>query len=969
MIATEIDNANLTFCCMQEVRYRNTGKKIIRLKNGAKYVFIWSGNKKRRDAGVGFLIKDHPKIEISEPEVSNSRITAINMTIFGFKVRVVNAYSPTNIDGSENQKRDFYRLLQRTCTKTETNRKLIVAGDFNAQTSLVYKMCYFDGNKIIQDHNCNDNGERMKSFCRFNKFCMTQTFFDHPVEDRITWHSNDGKTKRIIDYVFLESFIQQYVTDCKVENSFDVDSDHRILITNLKTPTTKKTRWKEREEKKKVYIPDTQALNDEDIRTQFNDHAAAKLNDAAIIESTIELDDNLISALSSAAESTLPSKVKTRVRETWSEDDEFNTLLQQRKNYSFGSEDYKDLSKRIKKRIRHLRNEKLSREADNINMHYNQRQIEELYRSFKDDNSSFRNVKMKAKCDPVKITDHFKQHFNPNRTDEPPIELHEAPMFLENLKKINIEGINTSSPSKKELKDIMKKLKGGKSSNDVPIEFLKAAVERDEITTELERIYKSVWETKCIPSAWRHSKLITIWKGSSKGSSTDPTAYRGIQIGSTLCKIMIAIILKRLNSWYNKQLSDHQQGFRTGRGTADGIFAIKRLQQITKKMGISAYLLFVDLTAAFDTINRQWLFQTIYQRLPAESNKDLFKLLESIYKYTTTALAEDPDNIFEITSGVRQGGPESPCLYNLYMDYVMRIFIENAKKAGVKFIKLKYSIDSRATVPKPQLGLGNYGDFIFDWIGYADDVVLAFASIESLKNGLNILNETFRRFHLTINCSKTKSMILNHHGENYPETIASLNDFAIENIKTFLYLGSQIHYNQPTTGDEELNLRVDSAESKFYSLGKKFMNHKIKLTTRVKIFNALVRSRLTYGCQTWVLNNQQSERIRACYTTMLRKMIRGGFKRKPDEFSYIMTNAKILQLCKTTALNVFMDTQRRAYLAHVIRSDDISILKKLLFNNDQARVPGRYLCHWNSVLTRTGCSKHEFVQRAIDRKY
>ena len=120
---------------------------------------------------------------------------------------------------------------------------------------------------------------------------------------------------------------------------------------------------------------------------------------------------------------------------------------------------------------------------------------------------------------------------------------------------------------------------------------------------------------------------------------------------------MIAVILRRLNSWYNKQLSDHQQGFCTGRRTADRIFAIKRLQEITKKMGISAYLLFVDLTAAFDTINRQWMFQSIYQRLPAESNKNLFKLLESIYKYTTTALAEDPDNIFEITSGVRQGGP------------------------------------------------------------------------------------------------------------------------------------------------------------------------------------------------------------------------------------------------------------------------------------------------------------------------
>ena len=218
------------------------------------------------------------------------------------------------------------------------------------------------------------------------------------------------------------------------------------------------------------------------------------------------------------------------------------------------------------------------------------------------------------------------------------------------------------------------------------------------------------------------------------------------------------------------------------------------------------------------------MFQSIYKRLPAESNKNLFKLLESIYMHTTTALAEDPDNIFEITSGVRQGGPESPCLYNLYMGYVMRIFIEKAKRAGVKFMKLKYSIYSSATIPKSLIGLGNYGDCIFD-------VVLAFAADESLTKGLNLLNETFKRFHLTINCSKTKTMILNHRED--PDTITSLNDIIIGNLKAFFYLGSRIHYNQPSTGDEELNLRIDSAEIKFYSLCKKFMSHKINLTTRV----------------------------------------------------------------------------------------------------------------------------------------
>ena len=39
MIATEVDKANLAFCCMQEVRYRNAGMKKIRLKKWFKIHF------------------------------------------------------------------------------------------------------------------------------------------------------------------------------------------------------------------------------------------------------------------------------------------------------------------------------------------------------------------------------------------------------------------------------------------------------------------------------------------------------------------------------------------------------------------------------------------------------------------------------------------------------------------------------------------------------------------------------------------------------------------------------------------------------------------------------------------------------------------------------------------------------------------------------------------------------------------
>ena len=122
------------------------------------------------------------------------------------------------------------------------------------------------------------------------------------------------------------------------------------------------------------------------------------------------------------------------------------------------------------------------------------------------------------------------------------------------------------------------------------------------------KLYDLIWLTKKIPKRWGHSKLVTIWKGATKGKIDDPSAYRGIQIGSSFCKILVVIILERTRKWYEEQIMDQQQGFRSGRGTTEGIYIVKRLQQISHSTKKPIYSLFVDLSAAFDHINRDWLF-------------------------------------------------------------------------------------------------------------------------------------------------------------------------------------------------------------------------------------------------------------------------------------------------------------------------------------------------------------------------
>ena len=48
----------------------------------------------------------------------------------------------------------------------------------------------------------------------------------------------------MLDYILVEQYVQQYVEECYVGNDYDFESDHRVVITEMNTPRTKKARWK-----------------------------------------------------------------------------------------------------------------------------------------------------------------------------------------------------------------------------------------------------------------------------------------------------------------------------------------------------------------------------------------------------------------------------------------------------------------------------------------------------------------------------------------------------------------------------------------------------------------------------------------------------------------------------------------------------------------------------------------------------
>ena len=962
-VAKEVSNLGLSFCCLQEVRYRNTGKKLIQLDNGEQYKFFWSGPKARRIYGVGFIVRVDKEIVFKEPDVNDPRLMAMDITISGFNIRVVNAYAPTE-PSCESAKNSFYRILRKAAVKREKHHKIMILGDFNAKTSIACWKSQFDGTQLVYDNDCNDNGSRMKNFCRTNKLGIASTYFDYDTENRLTWYSPDKRTKRVNDYVLTEKFVQQYVTACIALPDRDFNSDHRILVTELNTPKTKKARFKERKTNSKPK-PNVKLLADCHYKKIFADNVEAELrrlpNNA---NSTDEKSKRILSAVNSAAVNCIPVQHKEcKEDEVWKNDAEFNNIIYRRQNTSTNSDAYKNLTKKLKNRIKFLRNMRIKQEASEINLFATNKEIERLYKKFKTNNTTFKNIKSTTKCEPATLTEHFSKHFDRETQKQPPAELDAPPNFIELMRSCQ-ENINVEPPTSDELITIIKKLKNGKAANDIPAEFIKAALSSKEFAAEILSLYVEIWNTLSIPKSWSHTKLVAIWKGSTKGKVEDPNAYRGLQIGSSLCKILVMIIISRMEKWYKEQLCDQQQGFRPDRGTTDGIYIAKRLQQISHKTKKPLYILFVDLTAAFDKIERRWLFQSIRQRIPG--SQKIVDILQTLYTHTTSALAETPEDIFELILGVRQGGPESPMLFNLYLDYVMRVFMEDCESKNIPYPKLLYRIPARASSSKrTRIGFNQV-----DWIGYADDLMLAFDSKRDLQKALNVMNATFERFSLKLNASKTKSMIFNFvESSEYPNSIAQLGETMIDNVKVFRYLGSDIQFDQPTTGDTEIEFRIDCAESKFYQHSKKFFNHNISLKTRTTIFDALVRSRLTYGCQTWSLKTTQLQRIVSCYMGMLRKMVRKGYRRIDGTYRYAISNEQLLRICGTSCISSFIAKQQKKYLAHVVRMSDVCMAKKLLFNGSQSRRPGRELTLLSTVINRERCTEDEFLQHATDRKF
>ena len=121
----------------------------------------------------------------------------------------------------------------------------------------------------------------------------------------------------------------------------------------------------------------------------------------------------------------------------------------------------------------------------------------------------------------------------------------------------------------------------------------------------------------------------------------------------------------------NRELPNFQADFRKGRGTRDQIVNIRWIVEKAREFQENIYFCFIDYTKAFDCVDHNKLWKILKEMgIPDH----LTCLLRNLYagQEATVRTGHGTTDWFQIGKGVRQSCILSPCLFNLYAEYIMK---------------------------------------------------------------------------------------------------------------------------------------------------------------------------------------------------------------------------------------------------------------------------------------------------------
>ena len=192
---------------------------------------------------------------------------------------------------------------------------------------------------------------------------------------------------------------------------------------------------------------------------------------------------------------------------------------------------------------------------------------------------------------------------------------------------------------------------------------------------------------------------------------------------------MLKILQARLQQYMNYERPDVLAGFRKGRGTRDQIANICWILEKVREFQKNIYFCFIDFAKAFDCVHHNKLWKILKEMgIPDH----LTCLLTNLYagQEATVRTGYRTIDWFQIGKGCIL----SPCLFNLYAEYIMQNVRLDESQTGIKI-----------------------ADRNINNLRYANDTT-PMAQSEELKSLLMKVKEESEKVGLKLNIQKTKIM-------------------------------------------------------------------------------------------------------------------------------------------------------------------------------------------------------------------
>ena len=334
-----------------------------------------------------------------------------------------------------------------------------------------------------------------------------------------------------------------------------------------------------------------------------------------------------------------------------------------------------------------------------------------------------------------------------------------------------------------EVKEALKNLKNGKAYgwDQIPNEALKNLP-----TCMIEKVthlFNKIKTSGKLPRGWNKGRVTLVHK---RGLRELLTNYRPITVLISLSGLYSKLLNERLIAVTerHKLLGEIQNGFRKGRCGADNNFVLDTILWKARALKKPVHMAFLDISKAYDTVNRDILWQKLSS---LGFSGDFLTALKALYTDDCVDCVVNGATTRPVflRRGLRQGCSLSPLLFALYI------------------------MDVGNDINVSELGF-RLGKVIVSGLLFADDLVVVAKSAAGLKSLLTLVKKGFDKLKLEI--SVAKSQVVSPADEAW-EVVGDDGNvvLTLDQVEHYNYLGTSTYGGMYRTAIEKQKLCVKTA--------------------------------------------------------------------------------------------------------------------------------------------------------------